>query len=331
MALRFNGQLGTSAVSSYSAFPGRIVGNNTTIAQQTNSLFLWSAKRNFVSSFGELAAVPDGTNHPVSWLMPLQAGRVSSRSCQVTFTASAAGTRGLPTSGSTSITFTVPAAQLNLVVSATGSTGITFTVTGNVAGALLATGSTSVAFTVNAATIGAIVNLIGTTVATFTNLATIRATGNLAGDITPFTPLSPQSLAAAVWEALSADYNAAGTMGNKLNSAASAGDPWSTALPGSYAAGEAGYILGNRVLTEDDINKIADIVLRRSTANVEASSDGDTLSLKSLYGMVAQGVHNTQVSGAALTVTKSDDTTVLGTRTVTTDPTAEPIIGIDSD
>ena len=77
--------------------------------------------------------------------------------------------------------------------------------------------------------------------------------------------------------------------------------------------------------------EIADTVLRRSTANVEASSTGDALSLKSLYGMVAQGVHNTQVSGATLSVTKSDDRTVLGTRTVTTDPTAEPIIGINSD
>jgi len=77
--------------------------------------------------------------------------------------------------------------------------------------------------------------------------------------------------------------------------------------------------------------QVADTVLRRSTANVEASGTGDAISLKSLYGMVAQGVHNTQVSGPTLTVTRSDDTTVLGTRTVTTDPSAEPIVGIDSD
>lgn len=78
-------------------------------------------------------------------------------------------------------------------------------------------------------------------------------------------------------------------------------------------------------------NEIADTVLRRSTANIEASTTGDSLSLKSLYGMIAQGVHNTQVAGTTLSVTKSDDTTILGTRTVTTDPTAEPIIGINSD
>jgi len=78
-------------------------------------------------------------------------------------------------------------------------------------------------------------------------------------------------------------------------------------------------------------NEIADTVLRRSTANVEASGTGDALSLRSLYGMVAQGVHNTQVSANSLTVTKSDDTTVLGTRTITTNPNAEPIVGLNSD
>jgi hypothetical protein len=77
--------------------------------------------------------------------------------------------------------------------------------------------------------------------------------------------------------------------------------------------------------------EIADTVLKRSTANIEASGTGDTLSLKSLYGMVAQGVHNTQVAGNTLTVTQSDDTTTLGTRTVTTDANAKPIVGIDSD
>jgi len=64
---------------------------------------------------------------------------------------------------------------------------------------------------------------------------------------------------------------------------------------------------------------------------VEASGTGDALSLRSLYGMVAQGVHNTQVSGNTLTVTKSNDTTVLGTRTITTNPNAEPIVGLNSD
>jgi len=46
------------------------------------------------------------------------------------------------------------------------------------------------------------------------------ATGSLAADITGQSVLSPESLASAVWSALAAQFNDAGTMGQKLNSAA---------------------------------------------------------------------------------------------------------------
>jgi hypothetical protein len=38
-----------------------------------------------------------------------------------------------------------------------------------------------------------------------------------------------------------------GSLGDKVNSAASAGDPWATALPGAYSAGTAGAMIGNNV------------------------------------------------------------------------------------
>ena len=85
------------------------------------------------------------------------------------------------------------------------------------------------------------------------------------------------------------------------------------------------------VLTDSDLNKIADTTLKRATSNIEASSDGDALSLRSLYGMIAQGVHKTSIAANTLTVTQSDDSTTLGTRTITTDANAEPITGLDTD
>lgn len=48
-----------------------------------------------------------------------------------------------------------------------------------------------------------------------------------------------------VWDEAIAGHLTAGTTGLKLNSAASAGDPWSTSLPGSYASGTGGNIVGN--------------------------------------------------------------------------------------
>jgi hypothetical protein len=106
---------------------------------------------------------------------------------------------GVNISGDTTVTITVNPADGQLIVSAVGSTSITFNLAGNLAGALSASGSTSFSFTVNNATLGAIVDAIGAALVQFSNSATIRATGNLSGDITPFTELSPQNLAAAVW------------------------------------------------------------------------------------------------------------------------------------
>jgi hypothetical protein len=228
MALRFIGQSPVSATSAYSAVPGRTVGTVSGVTLQTSMQPLWRASRNQTAAFGMLAGQPDGTTHPSSWLMALQAGRISSRSTQITFSAAASGTLGLPATGSTSITFTVPPADLQLVVSASGSSSITFSTTADLAGALAAQGSTSISFTVPSATLGAIVDAIGAALVQFSNSATVRATGNLSGDITPFTELSPQNLAAAVWETIAADFNETGTMGNKLNLASSGGIDYDT-------------------------------------------------------------------------------------------------------
>jgi len=52
-----------------------------------------------------------------------------------------------------------------------------------------------------------------------------------------------QQIVEGVWNAIAADFNTAGTMGNKLNSAGSGGDPWSTDLPGTYTGDQAGALL----------------------------------------------------------------------------------------
>lgn len=56
-----------------------------------------------------------------------------------------------------------------------------------------------------------------------TATGTIRAVGHMVGNALPYTELSPQSLANAVWSATATENNQAGTMGNKLNTASSGG------------------------------------------------------------------------------------------------------------
>lgn len=54
-------------------------------------------------------------------------------------------------------------------------------------------------------------------------------------------------IADAVWDEAISGHLTAGSTGNALNAAGSAGDPWSTALPGAYGAGTAGKIIGDNI------------------------------------------------------------------------------------
>ena len=86
--------------------------------------------------------------------------------------------------------------------------------------------------------------------------ATLAGTGTLTADLkgklymaaTIYVNQSEatvQQLVDGVWNALVADYNNPNTMGEVMNNMGASSDPWTISLPGSYAPGEAGYILGN--------------------------------------------------------------------------------------
>lgn len=53
--------------------------------------------------------------------------------------------------------------------------------------------------------------------------------------------------ATSAWDETLADHLDSGSTGSALNSAGAAGDPWATALPGAYAAGTAGFIVGTEL------------------------------------------------------------------------------------
>jgi hypothetical protein len=76
--------------------------------------------------------------------------------------------------------------------------------------------------------------------------------------------------------------------------------------------------------------KIADISARRTLANIESSSDGDSLSLRSGYGAHCKMVNKVAISGDTLSVYRTNDSTVLGTQAVTTDVNANPITAVDT-
>lgn len=82
------------------------------------------------------------------------------------------------------------------------------------------------------------------------------------------------------------------------------------------------------VIADGGANKIADHVIRRNSDNVEGSSHGDTVAFKSLLGVVSKHTHKVDIDGSDLDIYKSDDSTVLGTQPLVTDPDAEPVVTV---
>jgi len=100
---------------------------------------------------------------------------------------------------------------------------------------------------------------------------------------------------------------------------------------GITAAKIATDAIGADEIASAGANKIADHVIRRSFQNACDSANGDTKSLRSLLGAIAKLVNKISVSGSTLTIYEDDDTTSLGTQTVTTDSGADPITVLDTD
>jgi hypothetical protein len=61
------------------------------------------------------------------------------------------------------------------------------------------------------------------------------------------TPPTAAAVADAVWDEVLSGHSGVGSTGAALAAAGGSGDPWATALPGSYGAGTAGYVLGTNV------------------------------------------------------------------------------------
>jgi len=91
---------------------------------------------------------------------------------------------------------------------------------------------------------GSVGSVTGTVTANTTQLAGQTVTA--AAGVT--FPSSVSSLTAAnVWQTDISGYTTAGYAGTYLKGAGSSGDPWSTAIPGSYGVGTAGYIVGTNL------------------------------------------------------------------------------------
>jgi hypothetical protein len=200
---------------------------------------------------------PTGTNVPYSIVMGDKGALISSTtfttgSSDFTITSLA---KGLAAQSDITASGDIVTANLSLIIQLAtellGSCTLSAALVGKLemAAALSASGDLSASLSLIAYCVSEIVGEGSVT-------GGLRGETGLSADISSSSTLSPENLAAAVWNSIAASFNTAGTMGAKMNSAASAGDPWATALPGSYLSTEAGGILAQIQSLVDELHKI---------------------------------------------------------------------------
>lgn len=203
------------ATASNNSYPYAVISNSN----------LTGTKRNLIASEAwtdEQIGLPHGYRSGYTWLLPQKNGAAKSANeaqGTVSATFSIAGGKNATSTIEGVATLTVTG---QLIVSGSASISGSATVTSNAFAALLATASIT-----GTATPTASITALGWGVVSITGTATVSgtryATGTLAAEITPFTELSPQSLASAVWaQALEAGYTAEEMM--RVMAAAMAGE-----------------------------------------------------------------------------------------------------------
>ena len=302
MALRFNG-LSPTGANPFSAIPSSFIGFTSAAVDTTANLTTqWGrGERHAVkTSFGEMASNPPATENPVAWTLADEGGDLAAENTvnqanAIQFNLQ----RGINMVGEMNADNAVQSA-LSMITS--------MSVDMAAANALQGSMQLTMNLAANLAQSGDVVaslGLIAWCQASMVNEANMDATNlrgtlSMAANIVSYTDMTAEGVRDAVWNAILANYITAGSAGVALASASSAGDPWNTLLPGSYAAGTAGDIIGNLLdsigarlvengLSQDEVTRIMFSAIKGTTTGVGtttetfASDDGAKTRITATY------------------------------------------------
>ena len=269
-----------------------------------------------VSNVTNKAAIPEGFRHPMSWKMGTKAGSLSSHvEADLTFTPTGAMLRGYPIVGEAGFSITTNTPDGQLIVSGTGTAALQISTNNPLLTASLnGAGTASFTISVNSPILGAEASLVGEALITISTntpamyplddtspLRTASATfafsgslvsyalGHMEGSTVDTSTITNESVAAAVWSALAAAYNDAGTMGEKLNGAGSAGNPWTEVIESGFTAAQilrllAAHAAGSAANLEGSNPSFTG--LDGTTTRIQATYSGGTRTINSLDGEI---------------------------------------------
>lgn len=177
--------------------------------------------RNKLLHFSKLTSFPVGNRPPNSFMIAQVNGGMSTRHpASSEFIANLAGGRNLEVDQVLELTTNNPV--LDRIISLVLLDNCSISVDATLSAALLLLASSSGQLSSDVL-LGAIFSVTAAANTSISYDAFLTALANLEAEAGGPTPLSPEGLANAVWAALAADNNEAGTMGQKLNTASSGG------------------------------------------------------------------------------------------------------------
>lgn len=228
-----------SGTSTAGAYVGQVI-NNLTQSGRNRNIYVNSE----VQSINRANAVPIGYTHPYNFVMPQKNGGIASlKQMKALISESINIAGGKNADASLSGLLTVTNADMGLVVSAIASISASIVVINAELAAVLAmvANSLSATGTLSPPVLGAIAGIVGSLSGSISSSASmVNSPGFMSADILPYTELSPESLAAALLNAILAEYNDPGTVGEALNNVGASGNPWSSATSANNTAGTFG-------------------------------------------------------------------------------------------
>lgn len=270
--LRFNG-LSPTGANPFSAIPSSFIGNTSLAVGTTSNLTTqWGrgARHSIKLSLSQLTSNPTGTEPPVAWTMADTGGELSAEN-------SVNQSASIQFNLQKGINFQADIAAANVVQSALSMVAALASdvAAGNSVSATMQMTMSLASDMAQQGDMDAALGLVAWCAADMAQTGTLAGSNlnglsSLAASIVSYTELTSEGVRDKVWNALSAQFNNAGTMGEKLNAAGSAGDPWTGLI-------EDG-------LTAKDVMKLLLAVAAGSATGLE----GTTMEFKSQNGTVTR-------------------------------------------
>lgn len=231
--------------SSLNTNPGRAIGgfNNLYKNYKAGTQYQFYIPDTETTSKLNQASYPTGTEVPYSFILAPRGGQLSSSNNLngigiVTSDLYMGKACTAALSGSGAITSDMSLVT-QLVAALSGSGVITSNLSSIIALAAALSGSGSIS-----GALSILSSLVAALSGTGGMIVNLTGNANLSASIfVNSSTATVNEIVAGVWSALASSYNVSGTMGNKLNGAGSAGDPWTTNLSGYNTTDTAGKIM----------------------------------------------------------------------------------------